>query len=126
MAQWCKGYLLLRRVSKGVGAFCTSVLVVLYVLCVVLCWAIAGKTSLPLFDIYRGVDSRRLRRNPRVGLPFGDKQMVIIGAGGDETKNAVSCGRGQDPSLWPIVDKQKGEIRRCKSARDQTRIRDSH
>jgi hypothetical protein len=95
-------------------------------LCVVLCWVIARKTFLPLFDIYRCIDSRRLRRNPRVGLPFGDKQMVIIGAGGDETKNAVSCGRGQDPSLWPIVDKQKGEIRRCKSARDQTRIRDSH
>jgi hypothetical protein len=26
----------------------------------------------------------------------------------DETKNAMLSGRGQDPSLWPVVDKQKG------------------
>ena len=82
-------------------------------LCVVLCWVIARKTFLPLFDISRCNDSRRLRRNPRVGLPF-DKQMLIVGAGDDETKNAVSSGRGQDPSLWP-VDKQKGETEGVKS-----------
>ena len=99
------------------------------VMCVVLCWVVAAKHS-PLYSIiYRCIDSRRLRRNPRVGVPFGDKRMLIIGVDGDETKNAMLSGRGQDPSLWPVVDKQKGvksEVVKSLMDQDQTKIPDSH
>ena len=111
MAQWCKGYLLLRRVSKGVGAFCTSVLVVLYACCVLCC---AGRLlakhpflySISIEVLIR-VDFAGIR-----GQVFDSRtnSVLIMGAGGDKTKNAISSGRGQDPSLWPVVDKQKGEI----------------
>jgi hypothetical protein len=55
--------------------------------------------------------------------------MLIIGVDGDETKNAMSSGRGQDPSLWPVVDKQKGvksEVVKSLMDQDQTKIPDSH
>jgi hypothetical protein len=60
---------------KGGGAF-VQVCWWCYTCCVVCCvvLGVAGKTSLPLFDIYRGVDSRRLRRNPRTGIRFENKQ----------------------------------------------------
>jgi hypothetical protein len=80
------------------------------VLCVSLCWALLAKHpslySISIEVLIR-VDFAGIRGQV---FDLRTNSVLIIGAGGDKTKNAISSGRGQDPSLWPVVDKQKGEI----------------
>src|ERR1700709_2663283 len=97
MARWCKGYCCgAYQRGRGLLYKCAGG-AISAVLCVVLCWVIARKTFLPLFDIYRCIDSRRLRRNLRVGLPFGGKHMLIIGAGRDEQRTPCRPAEDKTP-----------------------------
>jgi hypothetical protein len=99
MAQWCKGYLLLRRVSKGVGTFCTSVLVVLYVLCCVLCCAGRLLAKHPFLysisiEVLIRVDFAGIR-----GQVFDSRtnSVLIIGAGGDKQRTPYNPAEDKTP-----------------------------